>query len=165
LSGVLGAAFVAATIWLTAGGEELSVRDILLLVGVSLLSLVGVPIILFRWRMILEPEELLLVWASVRRVALVEVVDAKCVANQGLVFVLRDGSEEAFGALGNTAWDHRRRNPTTADLAARAVLCAAATARGEDPPIDFRLPPLRGLKKAAVRGGIVSAILGFLLSS
>ena len=84
---------------------------------------------------------------------------------EGLTFVLSDGREESFGAVGNSAWGHRKKTATRADLAARAVLCAAATALGEVPASDYRLPPMKGLRKAAIEGGIWAAIVGFLLSS
>jgi hypothetical protein len=43
------------------------------------------------------------------------------------------------------------------------VLCAAATARGEVPPVGYRLPPVSGLKRAAIEGGIASFVIGAFL--
>ena len=102
--------------------------------------------------MVLDRDELSFVCVRVRRLAVRDLVDARCVAKEGLVFVCRDGTAEAFGALGNTAWGNRRTSPTRSDLVARTVLCAAARAPGEVPPTDFRLGPLRGGKRAAVEG-------------
>ncbi|WP_182377175.1 hypothetical protein [Nocardioides sp. WS12] len=129
--------------------------------AVTLLSLL--PVVLFRWRIVVERDDLLLVFLRVRRVSLKEVVEAKSVAREGLVFVCRDGSEHSFGGLGNSAWAHRRKWPTHTDLVARDVLQAAAGARGEEGPLDYRLPPVRGLMAAAMQWSVGAAIVGFFL--
>ena len=160
---LLGLAFLAGTAWLASDGGPLSPRDLVMFAVGGLIAVIGLPIVLFRWRMVLEPDELLLVFVRVRRLPLREIVGAKCVAKQGLVFVREDGSEESFAALGNTAWAHRRAKPTPGDLAARAVLCAAARVRGEVAPVDFRLGPVSGIRRAAVEGGIAAFVIGLFL--
>ena len=160
---LVGLAFLAATVWLALDGGPLSSKDLVEFSVADLVVVVGLPIVLFRWRLVLEADELILVFVRVRRLAVREIVEAKCVAGRGLVFVCKDGSEQSFGALGNTAWGHRRKDPTRTDLAARQVLSAAATARGEAPPVDYRVPPLSGLKRAAIKGGIVAFVIGLFL--
>jgi hypothetical protein len=160
---LLGLAFLAGTVWLATDGGPLTPKDMVEFSTGDLLVLVGLPIVLFRWRMVLEPDELIFVFFRERRQCLREIVEAKCVARRGLVFVCKDGSDQSFAALGNTVRGHRRKNPTRTDLAARAVLCAAATARGEVPPVDYRLPPMSGLKRAAIEGGIAGFVIGLFL--
>lgn len=161
---VLGVAFLAGTGWLASDGA-LSLRDKVLFGAADVAAVTPLPVVLFRWRMVLEADALYLVFLRVRRVPVRDIVDAKAVPKDGLTFVLRDGQTESFGALGNTAWGHRRASPTRADLAARAVLRAAAEARGEEPPGDYRLTPMRGLRKAAIEGGIWAAIVGLLIGN
>jgi len=159
---VTGAALMAGTLWLVADGD-LSRIQLLTFAAATLVGVVLLPVVLFRWRMVLERDELLLVFLSVRRLPLSEVVGAKMIAREGLTFVCEGGREESFGALGNTAWGHKSEVPTRADLAARTILIAAAEARGEVPPLDYRLPPMGGLKKAALRVGIWTAIVSLIL--
>lgn len=160
---LLGLAFLTGTVWLASDRGPLSSKDLVEFCVTDLVVVVGLPIVLFRWRLVLEADELIFVFIRVRRLPLGEIVQAKCVARRGLVFVCRDGSDQSFGALGNTAWGHRRKHPTRADLAARTVLCAAAAARGEIPPVDYRLPPLSGVKRAAIEGGIAAFVIGLFI--
>lgn len=160
---LIAAAFLVGTTWLYLGGDVLSLRDKVMFSVADLSAVSLLPLILFRWRLVLDRDELSFVFVRVRRLAVRDIVDAKCVAKEGLVFVCSDGTTESFGALGNTAWGHRRTSPTRSDLVARKVLCAAATARGDVPPSDFRLGPLRGVKRAAVEGGIAAFVLGLIL--
>jgi hypothetical protein len=160
----MGAAFLAGTTWLASEGG-LSVRDKIAFGSADVAAVTLLPIVFFRWRMVLESDDLYLVFLRARRLALREIVEAKSVPGDGLTFALSDGRTESFAAVANSAWGHRRRTPTRADLAARAVLCAAARARGEVPPMDYRLPPLRGLKKSAVEGGIWATIVGLFLGN
>lgn len=159
----LGAAALLLTYWLYSTGEPLSLRDRIVFPACDLMAVVLVPVAVLRWRVVLEPDELIFVFLRVRRLALREIVDARCVANRGLVFVCRDGSEEATELLGNSFRGHRRVRPTRSDLAARTVLCAAARLRGESPPYDFRLGPIAGRKEAMIEGGIWALIVGIFL--
>jgi hypothetical protein len=159
---VIGVLFVGTTVWLYADGEVLSNRDVLLFGVADVVAVVVLPIVLFRWRLVLEDDELVRVFFRVRRLPLHQVVEARNVSRQGLTFVTADAQQMSFGGLGNSAWGHRRSRPGRADLVARAVLCAAAAARGEEPPVDYRLPPMSGLWAAIIEGGIWGAIVGFL---
>jgi len=162
---VICVAFVAGTAWLALSGGGLSAKDKITFGSADLAAVVFLPVILLRWRMVLEHNELILVFLRARRIPLRNIVGAKTVPKQGLTFVLADGQEHSFSALGNTAWGHRRTEATRADLAARTVLTAAAQARGEVPEFGYRLPPMRGLKKAAIEGGIWAMIVGFFLGN
>jgi hypothetical protein len=159
---LVGLGLLLGSLWLATHGP-ISTGHRVEYVVVDLAIVLGLPVVLLRWRLVLEQDELVLVFVRARRLDLREIVAARCVAKQGLVFVCADGSEHSFAGLGNSAWGHRRRHPTRADLAARAVLCAAATARGEVPPVDFRLPPLSGRLQAALEGGVVAFLLGLVL--
>lgn len=161
---LLGAVLLAGTAWLASDGE-LSLKDEIMFGTGDISAVILLPVVLFRWRMVLDRDAVYFVFLRVRRVPVEEIVDAKTVPREGLTFVLRNGRRESFGALANSAWGHRRETPTRADRAARVVLCAAAAARGEVPPADFRLPPMRGLKRAAVEGGIWAAIVGLFVSN
>jgi hypothetical protein len=161
---VVGLAFVATASWLLFGGGPLSLRDRIEFTAGDLVALVVLPVALFRWRLVLERDELAFVFLRVRRVALRDIVEAKCVAGRGLVFVRGDGSDESTQLVSNSAWGHRRKRPTRADLIARTVLCAAAESRGEAPPVDYRLPPLSGLRRASIRGFIAAILIGTFLS-
>ncbi|KAA1422222.1 hypothetical protein FE697_013715 [Mumia zhuanghuii] len=165
LSGLLvGAAFLAGTTWLASNGE-LSLKDKILFGAADITLVILLPVMLFRWRMVLDRDAVTFVFLRVRRVPIEEIVDAKTVPRDGLTFVLRDGGQESFAGLANSAWGHRRTTPTRADNAAREVLCAAAAARGEIPPADFRLPPMRALKRAAVEGGIWAALVALFVGN
>lgn len=156
-------AFLAGTTSLHAHGG-LSTKQTVLYAVSDVCIVIFLPVMRFRWRMVLDPDELVFVFLRVRRLPLAEIVEAKSVVRQGLVFVCKDGTEESFGALANSARAHRRDTPTKADLAARTVLCAAARVRGEPAPVDYRLPPLSGVRRAALEGGVVAFILGLFLS-
>ena len=161
---LMGAAFLAGTAWLASEGG-LSLRDKIAFSAADVAAVTVLPIVFFRWRMVLDNDHLCLVFVRARRLAVREIVEAKSVPGDGLTFVLSDGRTESFAAVANNAWGHRRRTPTRADLAARAVLCAAARARGDVPPMNYRLPPMRGLKKAAIEGGIWAAIVGLFVGN
>jgi hypothetical protein len=161
----IGLGFIGASAWLTVDPADTSMRDRVLVGAAGVLAVVLLPVCLFRWRMLLKQDELVLVFLRTRRLPLREIVAAKTVPRQGLTFVLADGQEDSFGALVNSAWAHRRKEATRADLAARTVLIAAAQARGEVPDFGYRLPPMRGLKRAAIEGGIWAGIVGFFLGS
>ncbi len=45
------------------------------------------------------------------------------------------------------------------------MLCAAASARGEVPPSDYRSPPMMGLRRAVIEGGVWALIVGFHFGS
>jgi hypothetical protein len=122
------------------------------------------PVVLFRWRIVLDSDVVSLMILSVRQIELRRIVEAKVVPREGLTFVLNDGSTESFGALGNNAWAHRRKAASRADLAARAVLVAAA-ARGEALPVEYRLPPMKGVKRAAVEDGIWPLVVGLIVGN
>ncbi|MGZ4524230.1 MAG: hypothetical protein ACXVXO_12570 [Mycobacteriaceae bacterium] len=100
---LVGLAWLAGTTWLAQSGPASPKEMIEAAVG-DLFVLIALPIALFRWRMVLEYDELVCVFIRVRRLNLREIVDAKCVAKQGLVFVCKDGSEHSFGAVGNGRW-------------------------------------------------------------
>jgi len=161
---VVGILFVSGTVWLYLDGEQLSDREILLFATADLVAVVVLPVMLLRWRLVLVDEELIRVLFRVRRIPVREIVEARNVARQGLTFVTADGRELAFGGLGNSAWGHRRGKPTRADIVARTVLCAAASARGEEPPFDYRLPPMTGLVQAMIEHGIAAGIIAYLRS-
>lgn len=161
---LIGAAFLAGTAWLASEGG-LSLRDKIAFGAADVAAVTVLPIVFFRWRMVLDSDDLHLVFLRTRRLAVREIVEAKSVPGDGLTFVLSDGRTESFAAVASSAWGHRRTTPTRADLAARAVLCAAALARGEVPPMNYRLPPMRGLKKPAIEGGIWAAIVGLFLGN
>ena len=161
---LVGAAFLVGTTWLATSGP-VSLEDAVLFGGADLAFVALTPVVLRRWRMVLDPDALYLVFVRVRRVELARIVDAKVVPRDGLTFVLDDGTTESFGALGNAAWSHRRRTATRADLAARGVLGAAALARGEEPPAEYRLPPMKGLKRVAVEDGVVALVVGVIAGS
>jgi hypothetical protein len=157
-------ALLAGTAWLASGGG-LSFRDRIVFGAADVAAVTLLPVVFFRWRMVLDSDDLYLVFLRARRLAVREIVEAKSVPRDGLTFILTDGRTESFAAVANTAWGHRSTTPTRADLAARAVLCAAARARGEAPPTDYRLPPMRGLKKAALEGGIWAAIVSLFVGN
>lgn len=159
---LLGAFLVGGSTWMLSESGPMSVGSLLKFGLADLATLLVLPVALLRWRLVLEPDELILVFLRVRRLPLQDIVEAKCVAGRGLVFVCRNGVEESTQLVGNTAWAHRRKRPTRADLLARAVLCAAADARGDAPPVDYRLAPTSGLKRAALKGGLVALIIGLL---
>lgn len=161
---LLGTALLVGTAWLASDGE-LSIKDKVMFGTGDIGAVTLLPVVLFRWRMVLDCDAVYFVFLRVRRVPVEEIVEAKTVPRDGLTFVLRNGREESFGALANSAWGHRRETPTRADRAAGAVLSAAAAARGEAPPADFRLPPMRGLRRAAIEGGIWAAIVGLFVSN
>jgi hypothetical protein len=162
LNGVGGLACLAGVTWLLLAGGPLSVVQEIACVlgGISLV--VAVPPAVLRWRLVLERDELVFVFLTTRRLPLREIVDVKSAGNDGLVFTCSDGTQESTSLLGNGLRSHRRANPTQSDLAARAVLCAAARARGEVPPTDFRLPPVK-LTKRSLAGGFVLAFVVSLL--
>lgn len=155
----LAAALSMATAWL-ASDDALTASETVMYGSVSAAFVLLTPVVLLRWRIVIADHDLLLVFLRVRRIPLREIVGAKGVAREGLVFVCRDGSEHSFQGLGNSAWGHRRRRPTHSDLVARDVLAAASMARGEDAQLDFRLPPVQGGKQAALQAGIVAAVIG-----
>ena len=160
---LLGAAlFVALAAQPLFDGDSLSLKQIAML-AVAAAILVALPVELYRERLVLETEELVFVGWRVRRLTLREIVDARCVAGRGLVFVCEDGAEEPFAALGNTAWGHRRKRPTRSDLLARTVLAAAARARGDVPIPNYRLAPMFGRRRAAIEAGIIGVIVAFFL--
>ena len=160
---IIGVLLLATTIWLYADGEVLTDRDVLLFGVADLLAVVVLPVVLLRWRLVLEDDELARVSFRVHRLPIHQVVEARNVSRRGLTFVTADGRQMTFGGLGNSAWGHRRSGPTRADLVARAVLCTAAAARGEEPPVDYRLPPMSGWWAAIIEGGGWGAIVGFLV--
>lgn len=153
--------FLIGTSWL-ATSDPLSLRDGIVFGCADIAFVALSPVVLFRWRMVLDSDVLYLVFLRVRRIEVRRIVEAKVVPREGLTFVLDDGGTQSFGALGNNAWAHRRKTATRADLAARAVLVAAATARGEDPQAEYRLPPMKGLKRAMVEDGILALIVGLV---
>jgi hypothetical protein len=163
VNGVGGLAFLALLLWMLLDGGPLSMKQTILSVLGVVFLVVAVPPAVFRWRLVLERDELLLVFLTTRRLPLQEIVEARSDRGGGLVFICRDGSRESTSLLSNGLRSHRRANPTAADLAARAVLCAAAEARGEFPPRDFRLPPVRLSKKSVVRAGVFAFVLGLFL--
>ncbi len=165
----LGSRVLTATLALLLGvgyvwslSEGLTLGKHLYYGALATFGAVTVPVVLFRWRLVLEPDELIRVFLRVRRVPIRDIVAAKVVPREGFVFVCADGSELSFGALGNSPWSYRRAEPTRADLVARAVLCAAARQRGEEPPLDFRLPPPTGFVRAAIEVGIWAAVIGLV---
>lgn len=153
--------FLVGTSWLAARGP-LSLRDGIVFGCADIAFVALSPVVLFRWRMVLDSDALSLVFLRVRRMEVRTIVEAKVVPREGLTFVLDDGGTESFGALGHNAWAHRRKTATRADLAARAVLAAAAAARGEDPPAAYRLPPMRGMRRAMVEDGILALVVGLV---
>ncbi|GAA4103868.1 hypothetical protein GCM10023066_53100 [Nocardioides kongjuensis] len=161
---VIGVLFVSGTTWLYLDGEVLSDGDVPLFAVSDLVAVVVLPVVLLRWRLVLTGDELVRVFFRIRRIPLREVVDARNVSRQGLTFVCADGRELTFGGVANSAWGHRRTTPTRADLVARAVLSAAATAQGEEPPVDYRLPPMTGLKQEIIEQGIVGGIVGGIVA-
>ncbi|WP_207024801.1 hypothetical protein [Phycicoccus sp. DTK01] len=156
--------FLVGTTSLAMSGP-LPTKDGLLFACADIAFISLSPVVLFRWRMVLGSDVVSLVFLRVRRIELRRIVEAKVVPREGLTFVLDDGSTESFGALGNTAWAHRRATASRADLAARAVLVAAAEARGEEPPLAYRLPPIKGLKRAAVEDGIWALVVGLIVGN
>ena len=161
---LLATVFLTGTTWLAMNGP-LSLKDGILFGCADIAFISLSPVVLFRWRMVLDSEVVSLVFLRVRRIELGRIVEAKVVPREGLTFVLDDGSTESFGALGNNAWAHRRKAASRADLAARAVLVAAAAARGEEPPVEYRLPPMKGLKRAAVEDGIWALVVGLIVGN
>jgi hypothetical protein len=163
LHGLGGPACLALVMWMLFAGGPLSVLQEItcVLVGISLV--VAVPPSVLRWRLVLERDELVFVFLTTRRLPLREIVDVKSAGNSGLVFTCSDGTQESTSLLGNGLRSHRRANPTQSDLAARAVLCAAARARGEVPPVDFRLPPVKLSKRSLTRGVVVGFVLSLFL--
>jgi hypothetical protein len=160
-----GLVLLALTVWLLLDDGPLSIKDTIVFLIGDVVLVIAVPTALFRWRIVLEKDELLFVFLRVRRLAVRDIVEAKCIAGRGVVFVSRDGSDESTCMVANGAWAHRRASPTRADLLARAVLCAAAEARGEVPPVDYRLPPATGFRRVAIRGGIVGFLAGLFLGN
>lgn len=57
----------------------------------DLVVVVGLPIVLFRWRMVLESDELSFVFVRVRRLTSRELVEAKCIAGGGWSSSARTG--------------------------------------------------------------------------
>ncbi|BBH18624.1 hypothetical protein Back2_29110 [Nocardioides baekrokdamisoli] len=159
-----GIVLLGATITLAITGPMTTKSWLIFTLG-DCAWIVGIPVVLFRWRLVLSATELSMVFLRTRRIPVRDIVEVKCVARQGLVFVTRNGHEESFGAFGNSIWSQKRSTPSKADLVAREVLRAAAVARGEEPDLDYRLPPITGLKRAAIEGGIWAAIVGIFLGS
>lgn len=155
---VLAIAVGAGYLWLLREGDLSVAQHVLYAATVGSCAFL-LPFVLFRWRLVLEPDELIRVFVRTERVPLREVVAAKVVPREGLVFECADGTTLSFGACGNSAWAHRRHHASRADLIARTVLRAAATARGEDAPHDYRLPPVKGLRQAAAEYGLWTAIV------
>ncbi|WP_300680451.1 hypothetical protein [Nocardioides sp.] len=164
LTGLLGLVGGTACAWLLLTGDDQSLKDQGLQALCVIAALVAVPPAVFRWRVVLERDELLFVFLSTRRLPVRDIVQATCSSGDGVAFVCADGRSESTSLVGNGLWSHRRTKPTDADLMARTVLCAAAEARGEAPPTEFRLPPVRLTKRQLLRGGVFAFLFGAFFS-
>ncbi|QKE84201.1 hypothetical protein [Arthrobacter sp. NEB 688] len=161
---VLASTFLVGTSWLATTGEL--GRSEVVVFTLTDATLVGLtPVVLLRWRMVLGVDALSLVFVRVRRIDLRDVVGAKVLPREGLTFVLDDGTTQSFGGLANSRLAERRAVPSRADRAAHAVLAAAAVVRGEDPPAQYRLPPMRGLRRVLVEDGILALLVAMVAGS